>query len=192
MAEGAEKIVGVGQQGAVSFYGKGRLLALEVRPHKLGFVVFEGPARLLDWGVRSCIGRGKRLEASVAKGIDPLLKLYAPSTLVMRSRHSLTWNTRVALRRNIKTVRRQAQVRLVDVHLLTNQKVKLFFAKQRAETKHQIASTLVGWFEELAWKLPQKRRLWQSENHNMVIFDAAATGIAFFGKDQSSQSTYSR
>jgi hypothetical protein len=30
-----------------------RVLALDVHPRSFGYVVFEGPNRLLDWGVRS-------------------------------------------------------------------------------------------------------------------------------------------
>jgi hypothetical protein len=57
--------------------------------------------------------------------------------------------------------------------------VRRFFDQTGSATKHEIASTLAEWFIELAWKLPAKRKPWQSENYQMVIFDAVATGAAF-------------
>ena len=33
---------------------------------------------------------------------------------------------------------------------------------------------------ELAAKLPPKRKIWQSEDYRMSIFDAAAVGVAYF------------
>jgi len=49
-------------------------------------------------------------------------------------------------------------------------------------TKHEIASAIGELFVELVWKLPTKRKPWQSEDHNMVIFDAAALGVTLFAK----------
>jgi hypothetical protein len=35
-------------------------------------------------------------------------------------------------------------------------------------------------FPELAAKLPPKRKIWQSEDYRMSIFDAASLGVAYF------------
>jgi hypothetical protein len=189
MADGAKGSVSAAHQDFAPFTKTERLLALEARPRRFGFVIFEGPTRLLDWGVRSCVDGGKRVEAAVVKGIDPLLKLYAPSAIVMRNRRNLTQNTKVTLRKIVKVVRGEARIRSVDLYLLTDVEVQRFFAEQHSKTKHQIASTLAGWFEELAWKLPKNRRPWQSEDHNMVIFDAAASGVVFLAKERSATQT---
>jgi hypothetical protein len=47
--------------------------ALEARSGKIGFVIFEGPARLLDWGVFGCTELTSRLREVVAKRVRPLL-----------------------------------------------------------------------------------------------------------------------
>jgi len=60
--------------------------------------------------------------------------------------------------------------------------VRRFFARYNGTTKHAIASLLAGWYPDLFWKLPRKRRIWQSESYNMAVFDAAATGVAYLGK----------
>jgi hypothetical protein len=35
-------------------------------------------------------------------------------------------------------------------------------------------------FPKLASRLPPKRKIWQSEDYRMGIFDAAAVGVAYF------------
>src|SRR5580704_12418635 len=60
-----------------------RLLALEIRRQKIGFVVVEGKARLLDWGVRSFKSRDS-IEETVSKKIKPVLNLYSPAIIVMK------------------------------------------------------------------------------------------------------------
>ncbi len=52
-----------------------RVLALDIRSAKFGFVVFEGPDTVLDFGVRSCAGP---LRATAKKRVLSLLDLYLP------------------------------------------------------------------------------------------------------------------
>ena len=59
--------------------------------------------------------------------------------------------------------------------------VRAFFADHGAATKHAVASLLAEWFEELTWQVPAKRKPWQSERYNTLMFDALATGMAFLG-----------
>jgi hypothetical protein len=62
------------------------LLALEVRASRIGFAVFEGPTRLLDWGVRSFETGNKTLKSSAADRIATLLAFHRPFAIVLRSR----------------------------------------------------------------------------------------------------------
>ena len=43
----------------------------------------------------------------------------------------------------------------------------------------QAHEALAEWFEDLAWKPPLRRKPWQHEPHNTVIFDALATAVVF-------------
>src|SRR5689334_8774444 len=62
-----------------------RLIAVEIRPSKTGFVVFEGRNRLLDWGV--CTHSKEQGHAALAgKKIAALLDLYSPAVFVVRRR----------------------------------------------------------------------------------------------------------
>jgi hypothetical protein len=46
--------------------------------------------------------------------------------------------------------------------------------------KYEVASALAKQFPALASRLPPKRKIWQSEDYRMGIFDAAALGVAYF------------
>lgn len=157
------------------------LLALDIRAQGLGFAVFEGPARLFDWGTREYGGTGQRLRDAVVKRISLLLDFYGPSALVIRRIRVHSPKISRQLRHIINTIRVEAKRRSVGVKVLSAKSVKKFFAQSGPTTKDEIASTLAEWFEDIAWKLPKRRKPWQPERYNMVIFDAVATGVTFFG-----------
>ena len=146
-----------------------RLLALEVRPRRLGFAVLEGVATLLNWGVRSYRAESGTRVATAARAVERLMALYAPQTLVLRKRKILSTNSRkrtVLIERQIKLV---AARRSVQMHFVDPAVIHHFFSEHDAKTKYKIATALSEWFEELSWKLPPERRVWQSERYSMVI-----------------------
>jgi hypothetical protein len=48
------------------------------------------------------------------------------------------------------------------------------------ETRDEIAAVLARLFLDLHWRLPPKRRAWQSEHPRMAMFDAIALGLAYW------------
>jgi hypothetical protein len=159
-----------------------RVLALDVRSRKVGFVVFEGPDKLLDWGVTSYAPQYGPLAVTVSKRIASLLGFHQPSVMVLRlpSNRLVRKNGRIKI--VLRTLRKEARRRSVLLKFLRREKVKKFFMADGLTTKHQIASLLVERFPDLAWKLPPKRKPWQSEAYGMTIFDGAAAGVAHFGR----------
>jgi hypothetical protein len=160
-----------------------RLLALEVRSGRIGFVVFEGPTRLLDWGVRSCSHPTRRLQDVVAKRVRSLMFRYKPFAVVMRCENSFSSRTAKRLRISVGAIRREANRCGVKLRLLKTQPRERFFVQLRCDTKHQVAQLIAELFEELSWKVPPKRKPWHSESYNTVIFDAAATGLVAFAEE---------
>lgn len=159
---------------------KYRLLALEIRPQKFGFAVFEGPARLLDWGVKSNQGRRFHRRSLFAEKIGFLLKIYAPAALVMRRRISPSRKARKAILRAAKAIKAQSRSKSIKMELVDPRVIRAFFGRHGCATKHQIASLISNWFVELSWRLPRVRRPWHCEGSSAPIFDAATTGLAFF------------
>jgi len=83
-----------------------RLLALEARSGKIGFVIFEGPARLLDWGVLGCAEPTSHLRSVVERRVRPLLFRYRPLAVVMRRDNHYSLQSPSRLRVSIRAIKR--------------------------------------------------------------------------------------
>ena len=159
-----------------------RLLALEVRPQRIGFVVLQGASQLLDWGVRAY---GKEKSNSPAVGwtkIATLLELYSPTVIVIRRRSSGA-TTSSATPAVAAKIAAEARRRSISCRFVSGKEVPRFFARYGGTTKFAVAALLAEWFPDLVWKLPPKRRPWESEHYNTLVFDAAATAMAFLARD---------
>jgi hypothetical protein len=158
-----------------------RTIALEIRASKFGFAVLEGPGKLLDWGVRSFTERGEDLEPAVADRMITLLKFYEPRTVVTRERqhHDAIQQKRIL---TIFAIGKQAtRKNSTRFRILSAIRVRKSFAPEGRITKHEIARILTDRFEELSFRLPSRRKAYQSEAPAMLVFDALATGVAFLG-----------
>jgi hypothetical protein len=164
-----------------------RILALEIRPRVTGFVAIEPPSHLLEWGRRKHRAKGDDLARSVAPKITALLDLSKPFIIVVRARNVRPLNARRRIRTILRVVRREAKKRSIGLHTISAKEVHRFFDPHEHASKHQIAQIIAGWFPELSWKLPPKRKVWKSEDHRMVIFDAIATALAFLNKSPPEQ-----
>lgn len=183
MAERTQRIIAIGtNQSSTAIHGSNRnVLALDIRAQKLGFVMFEEQTKLLAFGTQRYGGTRRRLVNAALKRVALLLDLYEPSALVIRKIHVHSPEVSQQLREVTKIVCNEARRRSIRVQIFSADTVKRFFAESGLKTKHEIACTLAEWYKEIAWKLPTKKKAWQSERHNSVIFDAVATGVAFFG-----------
>src|SRR5262249_32581423 len=108
--------------------------------------------------------------------IDPLLSLYAPSVVVLKHLNgALSVQQR---KRVISAVRRQLARHPVEVHMIKRSELRLAFLESGNQNKYQIAATVANSFPELRCKLPPKRKPYQPERYNAVVFDAVALGLA--------------
>jgi hypothetical protein len=160
-----------------------RLLAIELRSRRMGFVVFEGPARLLDWGVQSCSCSTRRLHEVVAKRVRPLLFRYRPFAVVMRRDNQYSSQTATRLRISMGAIRREAHRCGVEIRMVKTKLRKHFFVQLGRDAKHRVAPLIADLFEELSLMVQPEREAWHSESYHTVIFDAAATGLVAFADE---------
>ena len=154
-----------------------RVLVIDPTNRGFGYVVFEGPQRLIDWGLAH--SRKTTVPRCLAR-IAGMLRTYQPTTLVIEdctSRHSRRGKRAVVLLGS--AVRLASSLRL-RITLLTWPVVKTTLASARTVAKHHLAMMIASRFEELAERLPPKRKPWMSEDERYGIFDAAAMGLAYF------------
>lgn len=167
----------------VSAQAATRLLAVEVRSRKMGFAVFDGPGRLLDWGVQSCSCPTRRLHEVVTKKVRPLLVRYRPLAVVMRSDNHYSAQSPTRLRISVGAIRKEAHRCGTEVRLLRMKHRNNFFAHVGYDAKHQVAQLIADLFEELSGRVQPVRKAWHSESYHTVIFDAAATGLVAFAEE---------
>jgi hypothetical protein len=159
-----------------------RLLALEIRASKLGFIVLEVPERLLDWGVRSFGEQNQRIRSTVSDRITTLLAFHNPLVVVVRVRKYHTDIQNKKFLAVVAAIRAETRRNSKELFVLTTRQVRDHFAYRGQVTKHDIAASLANQFEELSWKLPRRRKAYQSEAPAMLVFDALANGMAFVEK----------
>jgi hypothetical protein len=160
-----------------------RILAIALRSRRFGFAVFEWPNRLLDWGMVFYPLNNPAQHVAASKRVASLLTLYIPSVVVVGQTRLLNVSNGSGVRPILRSIRREASSRLIPVCLMKKTEVGEVFRLIHAESKHEIASMLTQMFPELLWKLPPKRRVWESEHPIMTMFDAVALGFAYWQRD---------
>lgn len=160
-----------------TFDGERRVIALDVRSRSFGFVVFEGPNEILDWGIRSFRSGGNAVTIPAASKLLSLLDEFSPSAVVIRERP--TGRAAKKKPKLLSIIERQVRNRRIPLRFITPRDVNRAFVGFESN-KYEVASALAKQFPTLASKLPPKRKCWQSEDYLMGIFDAAAAGVAYF------------
>jgi hypothetical protein len=154
------------------------VLALDVHPQSFGFVVFEGPNQILDWGVRSFRAGVNAVKIPAATRFLALLDEFRPSAVVIGERLARKTAKQAKM---LATIRRQARYRGILVRCISRGDVNRAFVGFESN-KYEVASVLARQFPDLALRLPPRRKCWQSEDYRMGIFDAAAVGVAYFAR----------
>jgi hypothetical protein len=154
-----------------------RILAIALSARGFGFVVMEGQKTIIECGGR--VADGDKNAQSLAK-IEKLLNFYRPGVLVLQD--VAAKGSRRAPR--IKTLNQQikevAGEHKIQVKLISGKQMRSLLLGNPKGTKHEIAEMLAMQFpDELASRLPPKRKPWKSEDSRMDIFDAVALAVVF-------------
>lgn len=151
-----------------------RYIAVHVRPRSIGFVVMEN-AIIIDSGTRFC--DQTRFDDCLGNRFDRLLRLYKPFCVIVKGARSLTIDARK--RRVFAAIKNGAVGQSIALISVKSAHVQKYFLRYDAKTKYEIAETIGRRMPELAWKLPRRRKPWESEHYRMSIFDAAAIAMAY-------------
>ena len=154
------------------YKGLARILALDLHPRHFGYVVVEGPDKLLDWGVCSR-RKGNPADVLIRKRLRPLLELWRPSLLLIGGPQQTRPRRNILQDRFLKRVAAEAKNHRVPVRLTRKRTGSL--------GKYENARLVAEHFPVLALSLPPKRKPWESEHYSMSMFDAAVMAIALPG-----------
>ena len=158
----------------MAFSDPERIIAIDLRPQTLGFVVFEGKENLIDWGVKSFRHGVNTVRVPLGSKVVELIADYVPDAIVLRKR--------LGTEPMLRELHHGAASNHVSIHSIPIQILKAEFSDCR--NKQRTAEAVAERFIDLLPFLPPKRKLWKREDHRMRIFDAAATGIAYLSQTQ--------
>jgi RNase H-fold protein (predicted Holliday junction resolvase) len=154
-------------------HGNGRVLAIDVRPSKIGFAAFDDSARLLDSATRKV-----RSPLMGAARVASLINELCPSTLILRGIPPKSRRNRPRTKMLQRLICQLARRSRIQVVFISEKELHACFQAHDQRTKHEIATLLANRFPELSRKLPGKRKIYEREPWSMVVFDAAALGVA--------------
>lgn len=115
-----------------------------------------------------------------SKRLTVLLKSHSPFAIVVKKERWERANSNFHMKSLVDVVTRVASAHSIPVLLIRDDDVRQTFHNMGCETREEIAAALARIFPELQWKLPPKRRTWQSEHPRMAVFDAIALGLAYW------------
>jgi hypothetical protein len=157
-----------------------KILAIDLRHRRLGYAVFEGHRVLLDSGLRVYRAVGEVEVEMASKRLAVLLKTFAPSAIVIKRERWDMAQKSPHIRNLVEVVQKITSAHSIPIFLIQHEEVRTTFRNLGCETRDEIAYVLARIFPELVWKLPPKRRAWQSEHPRMAIFDAIALGLTYW------------
>lgn len=162
-----------------------RILAIDVRRNRFGYVLFEGPKRLLDWGASAVspkLGRRTAMEAA-RKRVAPLFRRCHPMAAVVKEPRRTKTGRSSTPGPILGTILREAVMLHIPVYFASRQEILDAFQIFRGRSKDDIAEILVRAFPELNARLPPRRGKWRAERPRMVIFDALAAGFTYWQRN---------
>src|SRR5712691_6930067 len=154
-----------------------RVLAIDPTHRGFGYVIFEGPDFLIDWGLREV--DGPKNKASIAAAAE-LITRYRPRIMVLEDITARGCRRRRRVRELVDGLEQYGRGRGLTVRKIAQPIVKKNLLRSGIRNKNQMAQFVAAQFPELARYLPPERKPWMSEDLRTAIFDAAAFALAFF------------
>src|SRR2546425_8346914 len=96
-----------------------RVLALDVRPRSFGYVLFEGPERLLDWGARSFRKGVNAVRIPLAQKIEALVDECDPTVVVVKEAPRRKKINSAKRRKMLDVITRKAEQRGIPMRVLS-------------------------------------------------------------------------
>lgn len=142
-----------------------------------GFVYMENARKLLDYGAIRINPISNR---KVLEKIKQSLDYFRPSIVILLDPEGKSSRAGSRTKELIKKIVAYAVEVNLPVVQFSRDQIKDVFKQFGGATKYEISQILLREFKELETKAPKERKLWASEDHHMVIFDALSLALAWF------------
>lgn len=153
-----------------------RILAIGVNWQGFGFVEFDGPFEIVDWGMRNFRNGVNAVKIPLEAKVRYLLKTQPDVLVLMKP-------TTPKRKRTVARIGRVAQECRIPVAFLSDTDVRAAFVPKN-QNKYQIAAAIAAQYPELQHRLPSPRKRWESEKYGITLFEAAAIGLVYYRREQ--------
>ena len=155
-------------------------LALGLRPFSRGmaFALFESPMSPVDWGIKEVRGTN-RTDRTFDAG-QQLINRMQPDILVLEDRVEGGRSIPASRLRLHRRVEHYAHSQAIDLYRYSRQQIRACFAGVGAQTRYEIARAIAAQVHAFEHQLPQPKRLWESEDPRMHVFDAASLIMTYY------------
>jgi Holliday junction resolvasome RuvABC endonuclease subunit len=159
-----------------------RVLGLAPSSYGCGFAVMEGESILVAWGNKTVKGKGKN--ARSLSHLGNLIAHYHPNVIAIEDTRPKSSRRSARIRTLIEKIVIMARDEKIRVKRYSRKQVNTGFLADERGTKHALAECLSARFpKELTFQLPPKRKLGDSEDPRMDMFDAVALAEHFLRGD---------
>ncbi|MBK8243303.1 MAG: hypothetical protein IPK88_07750 [Saprospiraceae bacterium] len=156
---------------------KNIVYALYPNANGFGFVYLENPRKLLDYGaVRINPISNRKVLERIKRSFDYL----RPSIVIIQDPNGIASRSGRRVHRLMDKIIAMANEEKLKVVMYSRDQIREVFEQFGAVTKYEIAKVLLTEFKELGLREPKKRKTWESESHNMPIFDALSLALTWF------------
>lgn len=154
------------------------LLVLALYPTTRGFAfaLFEGPLSPYDWGVSHTRGPGKNERC--VKRIAALGARYSPDAIVLQDMSNTGTYRAARIRKLNDSIVEWAEQQGIPTFAYSRKQVRQSFPPPA--TRLDIAIFIAKHVPALDSYLPPARKIWNSENPHMSLFDVAALALTHY------------
>lgn len=155
-------------------------LGVHATSHGFGWVAFDGPLSLFDFGTTRATGNKNDMSM---RRFERLLDRFQPETLIMEAFEGVGVRRSQRVMRLCRSMIASAAMRGISIAVYRRAEVKGNFIHLGAEDRHDIAQAIAKLFDVLRPSLPPRRRAWEMSNDRMGIFNSAAAVLTHFQVD---------
>lgn len=154
------------------------VLALYPCSRGLAFVLFEGPLSPIDWGLKNARGRDRN--GLIMEATKLLIDRCQPDVVVLQRHRSKPNRHMRPMHRLEQMIATYAASQAIECHHYSREEIRMCFRDSGAITRYEIAQTIAAHVPALSHRLPPMKKLWQSEDGRMGLFDAASLAVTHF------------
>lgn len=154
------------------------LLSVFPTKHGLAYTLFAAPLTPIDWGLKRIRGGDKN--ARSLEAVVRLCKALGPDTLVIEDCVSAPSKRSKRVQRLHALIAAFAQTENLTLAQYSRAAIRETFREAGAITRYEIAQAIASYIPALAHRMPPMRKLWQTEDERLSLFDAAALALTHF------------